>query len=308
LLEGVGGAVGKTVGVTGVDMIARRELLKSAAMMAAGRALSASDATQLHFGCQTNAWPIAARDFANVLAVIRKIKDYGYDGFETGFANVEGQFGHAAAEARRQIGAIGARFFGVHIFLTQYDSETHVAPPELYERVAAGGAKLGAERLILSGTPPADEAGRKRKAEALNRAGAFAAKLGLKLSYHNHGPEVQQNGAELEFLMRETNPAEVWFLLDAGHAFEAGADVLELVRRYHGRLTGMHLRDFKNGEQVPLGSGDFPLQAVAEAIRQTGWSGWVLNEEERLTSKPGDSAVKPACDALFRAFGRQSKL
>jgi sugar phosphate isomerase/epimerase len=66
----------------------------------------------------------------------------------------------------------------------------------------------------------------------------------------------------------------------------------------------MHLRDYKNGEQVPLGGGDFPLQAVVEVIRQTGWSGWVLNEEERLTSRPGDSAVKPARDALFKAFER----
>jgi sugar phosphate isomerase/epimerase len=274
-------------------------------MAAAGRTLFA--APQLHLGCQTNAWPIAARDFSSVLAVLRKVKDYGYDGFETGFANVEGQFDGAAA-AKRQLDRIGLRFFGVHIFLAQYDPATFVAAPELYERVAAGGAKLGAERLILSGAPPADDAGRKRKAEALNRAGAFAAKLGLSLAYHNHGPEVEHNGVEIEFLLRETDPSKVSFLLDAGHAFDAGADVPAFIRRHHKRLAGMHLRDFKNGEQVPLGSGDFPLQAVAQAIRQTGWSGWVLNEEERLTSKPGDAAVKPARDALFRAFGRQSKL
>ena len=287
-------------------MLARRDLLKSLPVFAASRMLGAAD-TQLHFGCQTNAWPINARDFASVLAVIQKIHDYGYDGFETGFANVQGQFDNAA-EAKQRIDAIGARFFGVHIFLAQYDPATHVAPAELYERVAAGGAKLGAERLILSGSPPADDAERKRKAEALNRAGAFAAKLGLALAYHNHGPEVEHGGAEIEFLLRETDSANVWFLLDAGHAFHAGADVPAFVRRHYKRLAGMHLRDFKNGGQVPLGSGDFPLQAVAEAIRETGWSGWVLNEEERPASKPGDSAVKPARDALFRAFGRRSNL
>ena len=280
----------------------RRDFLKAAAAMAAGRAFGAGSAG-LHFGCQTNAWAIDARDFGDVLAVIRKIGEYGYEGFETGFANVQGQFGRAA-EARRQIDATGARFFGVHIFLTRYDAQTCVAPADLYERVAAGGAKLGAERLILSGAPPADEAGRTKKAEALNRAGAFAAKLGMKLAYHNHGPEVQDNGAEMEFLLRETDPARVWWLMDAGHAFHAGADVPALIRRHRERIAGMHLRDFKNGEQVPLGSGDFPLQAVAEAIRSTGWSGWLLNEEERPTSKPGDSAVKPARDAMFRAFGK----
>lgn len=284
-------------------MLDRRELLKSAAFIAAGRSMFAGVAGQIHFGCQTNAWAINPRDFANVLGVIQKIKNYGYEGFETGFANVQGQFEHAA-EAKRQIDAIGARFFGVHIFLLQYDPVTSVAPAELYERVGAGGAKLGAERLILSGTPPRDDAGKKRKVEALNRAGAFAAGLGLKLAYHNHAAEAKNNCAELEYLMQGTDPAKVWFLLDAGHAFEGGGDVPAIIRRHHARLTGIHLRDFKNGEQVPLGSGDFPLKAVVEAIRQTGWSGWVLNEEERLTSKPGDSAVKPASEAMFKAFGK----
>lgn len=270
-------------------------------MAAIGRALRAS--APVRFGCQTNAWAIDPRDFGNVLAVIRKIRDYGYEGFETGFANAQGQFDRAG-EARKQIEGIGIRFFGVHIFLMQYDAATSVAPAELYERVGRGGASLGAERLILSGAPPQDEAGRKRKADALNRAGGFAAGLGMKLAYHNHGPEVQQKGAEFEFLVRETDPAKVGFLLDAGHAFEAGADPVALIRRHHDRIVGMHLRDFKGGEQVPLGMGDFPLSGVANVVRETGWDGWVLNEEERLTSKPGDSAVKPAHEALFRAFGK----
>lgn len=286
-------------------MIDRRDFLKASAMLASGHALFAKGLSDVHVGCQTNAWRIDAREFSNVLDVIRKIKNYGYEGFETGFANVQGQFGHPV-EAKKQIEDIGIRFFGVHIFLNQYDPETFVAGSAMYEKIAEGGAKLGAERLILSGAPPPDEAGRKRKAEALNRAGAFAQKLGLTLAYHNHGPEVENHGAEIEFLLRETDPAKVWFLLDAGHAFHAGADVPAFIRKHYRRLAAMHLRDYKNGDQVPLGSGDFPLKAVVEAIRQTGWKGWVLNEEERLTSKPGDAAVKPARDALFHALGKEA--
>ena len=285
-------------------MIDRRDFLKAGAMMAGGRALFAKGLSDVHVGCQTNAWRIDAREFSNVLDVIQKIKNYGYEGFETGFANVQRQFGRAA-EAKKQIADIGIRFFGVHIFLNQYDPETFVAGSAMYEKIAEGGAKLGAERLILSGAPPPDEAGRKRKADALNRAGAFAQKLGLTLAYHNHGPEVENHGAEIEFLLRETDPAKVWFLLDAGHAFHAGADVPAFIRKHYRRLAAMHLRDYKNGDQVPLGSGDFPLHAVIETIRQTGWKGWVLNEEERLSSKPGDSAVKPARDALFHALGKE---
>jgi sugar phosphate isomerase/epimerase len=283
-------------------MTSRREVLLSAAGLAAGRVLRAAQPMNVHLGCQTNAWAIDPRDFSNVLAIVRKIKDYGYQGFETGFANVQTQFDNPAG-AKGKLDAIGLKFIGVHIFLNQYDGATRVAPPELYERVAAGGAKLGAERLILSGTPPEDQAGRNRKAEALNRAGAFAQKLGLKLAYHNHGPEFANHGQEIEFLLRETDPARVWFLVDAGHAFRAGADIPGFIRKHHRRLTGLHIRDTKDGRETPLGTGEFPLEAVSAAIREAGWSGWVINEEERVGGKPGDDAVKPARDALFRIFG-----
>jgi sugar phosphate isomerase/epimerase len=286
-------------------MTSRREVLLAAAGLAAGRVLTAAQAMNVHLGCQTNAWAIDPRDFNNVLAIIRKVKDYGYEGFETGFANVQTQFDNPA-EARTKLDAIGLKFIGVHIFLTQYDAATHVATPELYERVAAGGALLGAERLILSGSPPEDDAGRKRKAEALNRSGAFAQKLGLKLAYHNHGPEFANNGEEIEFLLSETNPSLVWFLIDAGHAFRAGADIPAFIRKHYQRLTGLHIRDTRNGKETPLGTGDFPLKAVAAAIRETGWSGWVINEEERVGGKPGDEAIKPARDALFRVFGAKA--
>src|ERR1039458_5214663 len=283
-------------------MTSRREVLLAAAGLAAGRGLWAAGRAKVHLGCQTNAWAIDPRDFSNVLAVIRKVKDYGYDGFETGFANVQTQFDNPAA-AKASLDAMGLKFIGVHIFLNQYDPATNVAPAELYECVATGGAKLGAERLILSGTPPQDQAGRKRKAEALNRAGAFAQKLGLKLAYHNHGPEFANRGEEIEFLIRETDPARVWFLMDAGHAFRAGADIPGFIRKHHPRITGLHIRDTKDGKETPLGTGEFPLEAVAAAIRETGWSGWAINEEERAGGKPGDEAVKPARDALFRVFG-----
>jgi inosose dehydratase len=277
----------------------RRDLLKSAAILAADASMASPKDTTVHLGCQTNAWPIDAHDFSNVLSVIQRIRDYGYEGFETGFANVQGQFDHAA-DAKRKLASIGIKFFGVHIFLTEYDPETRIAPAGLYERVATGAASLGAERLILSGAPAGS--GVKQKTAALNQAGIFASKARLKLVYHNHSPEFETNRAEIEALIGGTDPANVGFLLDAGHAFRAGADVPAFIRKHSARLVGMHLRDFKNSEQVPLGAGEFPLAAVVAAVKQSGWSGWVLNEEERLTSKPGDTAVKPAHDALFRAL------
>lgn len=74
---------------------------------------------------------------------------------------------------------------------------------------------------------------------------------------------------------------------------------------HRARIAGMHLRDFKGERQVPFGQGEVDWKPLAAAVAQTGWSGWVLAEEARADgSKPGESAVAPAREALRAFFGR----
>jgi inosose dehydratase len=254
---------------------------------------------KIRLGCQANAWAIEPGRPETLFASLREIAELGFSGFEVGFRNVM-QLGDAKEELARE--RQGLALFGVHIFLHEYDAATCVPPVELAREVAEIGAELGAERLIVSGGPAghATEA----KAAALNELGERARRFGLGFAYHNHGPEMRGAEPEIEVLLRRTDPALVGLLLDAGHAFRAGIDVAEFAGRHAGRLTGVHLRDFQNGQQVPLGDGDFPLDAVARALREKSWSGWVLAEEEREDgSKLGLSVMKPARLALERAFG-----
>ncbi|SRR5579884_3671587 len=288
-------------------MHSRRVFLQTMAAVSGATALRARDFPNVKLGAQTNAWPVNPADLSTFFAVLDKIKAYGFDGFETGFANLRSRF-QSPQETKQRIEATQLQFFGIHIFLPHYDPDTHIAPASLYEEVARGGSALGAQRLILSGAPVSNESGLDepaltRKIAALNRAGRFAQSVGMRMAaYHNHAPEFARNGAEIVALMRETDPAAVGFLLDAGHAYEAGTDVPDFFSRHHQRIIGLHLRDYKSGEQVPLGSGTFPLQQLASAIERARWQGWILCEEERLKSKPGDAAMRPARDALFRVF------
>ncbi len=270
--------------------------------MGMGAAPLAASPAHIVLGCQTNAWPVDPQRFDSLIAVLGKIRELGFAGFETGFRNVQSQAGDPAG-ARQRIQSTGLQFFGVHIFLLEYDPQTHVAPAELYQKVAETGAALGAQRLILSGGAASTEAELVRKATALDGAGTFARKLGLQLAYHNHDKEFRNAGWEIRWLMRRTNPELTSFLVDAGHAFQGGADVPAFLDEAHPRITGLHLRDYRNGKQVPLGSGDFPLPEVAATLKRIGWQGWVLAEEEREDgSKPAEQAVGPAMAALRKYF------
>lgn len=269
--------------------------------------------TGVKLGCQTNAWRIDPRDFASLLTVLAKLKELGFDGFETGFRNIQPQFSNIA-QARTQIEKIGLQFFGCHIFLDKYDEQTKIAPMDLIKTVADGAAAFGAQRLIVSGgglikDGKVEAEALKRKGAGLDAAAKYCKSKGLKLAYHNHGPEFQNGGLEIKGLLKHTDPALVSFLLDCGWAWRGGINVPQFFAQHHKRIAGLHLRDFKgdfkSDVQIPLGQGDFPLQQLANVIKQVKWQGWALNEEERLNGdKPGEAAVAPAKATLDKVFGR----
>jgi inosose dehydratase len=125
----------------------------------------------------------------------------------------------------------------------------------------------------------------------------------LPLAYHNHWWEFQSKVGEIEALYAETDPALVSFLLDAGHAYRGGADLPAFLGKHHARIIALHLRDYDNGKQVPLGAGSFPLAEIAATLKHLDWKGWVLNEEEREDgTKLGLTVMEPAFEALQKAF------
>jgi inosose dehydratase len=253
-------------------------------------------------GAQTNAWRVDPQRFDSLLETLAEIRRIGFAGFETSYRNLQSQAGQPEA-ARKQIESTGLQFAGVHIFLGRYDEQTLIAPRDLYEQVATLGGALGAQRLVLSGRAAEDADALARKVDALNRAGEFAKQHGLRLAYHNHGAEFGNGGKEIDGLLRQTDPALVRFLIDAGHASRSGSDVAAFLAAHASRIDGLHVRDARDGQAVPLGQGTFPITEIAAALRAKNWQGWVLAEEERLDgSKPGNAAMEPAITALRKAF------
>ncbi len=294
---------------TRISLSRRRFIAASASGLLATSTSRVLAKGTLHVGCQTNAWAINPADFSSLLSVLNTIKRIGFEGFETSFHNVERQFGNAV-EARAKIEKTGLQFFGVHIFLgNQYDPQTSIPPMKLIAQVADGGKKLGAERVIVSGASvtangKVDADALRRKVAGLNSAGAYCRKNGLGFCYHNHSAEFMAGGEEMSQLVGKTDPRLVDFLIDAGHAYQAHADVPAFFTRHAHRIVAFHLRDSKNGQEVVLGQGDFDYRALAKAINAAGWSGWILSEEERLSGvKLGESATRPAREYIRRVFG-----
>ncbi len=293
----------------------RREFLGAIGAIAGGGALvscglsvaqaqESKAASGIRFGTQTNAYAIDPKNFDTFLAALEKVRAVGFEGFETGFRNVMGQFA-SPEDARAKIAGTGLTFFGIHIFLPHemYDTTTLIAPSSLYEKVAEGGRSLGARNLIVSGAAASDTSQLKAKVAGLNAAGSYCKSLGLGFAYHNEEPESGSKLNELEVLTTQTDPQTVKFLFDVGHLFNVGGDVVAFIGKHHERILGLHLRDYKDHQQVVLGTGDLPLAEIARTLERLHWKGWVETEEERLDGiKHGDEYLRPAFAAMKEAF------
>jgi sugar phosphate isomerase/epimerase len=276
----------------------RRRFL--AASLSAGIAAFGSQ-EGVRVGCQANAWPLKEGDFDQLLGVVRKIRELGYVGFECNIRFVWGQFDRAR-KARRQLEATGMQFIGAHMSMQQAMSEE-------FSRWAAGLTQLGANYIVMSGHGLAAD-GRfssealRAKAAQLEMLGKACKQHGIELAYHNHTAEFANHNAEVEGLVNNTSSEFVHFLIDAGHGYQAGGDPAGFLLRHSRRIVGCHIKTFRNQTiQVPLGQGDFGFEALADAIRQTDWSGWLIDEEGGGRAGGNAAAVDPDRQYIRKVFG-----
>jgi inosose dehydratase len=127
-------------------------------------------------------------------------------------------------------------------------------------------------------------------------------KRGIKLAYHYHLKLVVETAEEIAVFC-EATPPEVGLLLDTGHAYAAGADYGEILRRFGDRVTHIHLKDVRRdvldwarnndvtfnsavreGLFTVPGDGDVDFTEIGKFAR-SGYNGWVVVEAEQDPAK-----------------------
>jgi sugar phosphate isomerase/epimerase len=150
----------------------------------------------------------------------------------------------------------------------------------------------------------------KHMAAAASELGRRITGEGLKFAVHAHMWNQFENLREIDFIMQNTDPQHVWFVLDTGHITMAGIDPVALARRLGHRIVEFHLKDVKAEHRggarfrlerpdvmkdppfFPLGSGgvDFPsLKAHLDGI---GWRGWLTVELDSSPYRPPKESAR----------------
>lgn len=138
-----------------------------------------------------------------------------------------------------------------------------------------------------------------------------AARHGLRTVLHPHVGTHVERTAEVERFLADS---DLPLCLDTGHLLIGGTDPVELARRHPERIGHVHLKDVRadiaatvrTGETgymaavqqrmyVPLGDGDVDVRALVELLRDKGYTGWLVLEQDTALSD-GDPAGTPVRD------------
>ena len=191
-------------------------------------------------------------------------------------------------------------------------------------------AEVGAPVLVLAEAGDADReriAGRvrtnsprfsdedwKRFAEGANEIARRAKDMRLVTAFHPHAGTYVETPREIDELLRRTDASLVGLCLDTGHIFYGGGDPVAIARRDPKRVRHVHLKDVSReryehalareldftaavGEDVfvPVGEGAVDMKSVIGTLRDAGFDGWLIVEQDNRIV-PGSSR-QPKIDA-----------
>lgn len=215
---------------------------------------------------------------ADLEGTLREVAGIGYDGVE-----VFDLHGHTPATVAGWLDELGLTAFARHSRLETIEDQL----PAL----AAEARALGWQRLVVSYVDPSEltEATLDRLEAAATAAGA----AGLELGYHNHDAEVTQG-----FLDRL--PPDVFLELDAGWAWWAGVDPVELL----GRGPLVHIKDLRSRDSrefCAVGDGGVDFARLVPAAVEARVE-WLIVEQDASDGSPLEDAAR-SYRALQRLLG-----
>ena len=211
----------------------------------------------------------AAKDVAGSL---KKIAGIGYQGVE--FA---GYYDTKAEDLRKIMDDNGLVCCGTHTGLnTLLGAE--------FKKTVEFNKTLGNKFLIVpSGLEHALETkdGALMTAHLMNELADKAAEHGMLVGYHAHAGDVKTIGDTTPWdrFFSQTKK-EVVMQVDTGNCLSGGGDPVELLKRYPGRATTVHLKTFGGNHDTVIGDDDVKWADVFEACETVGGTEWYIVEHE----------------------------
>ena len=256
--------------------------------------------------------------------VLAAIAGAGYEGTELG---PPGYLGDRSSLRERFVGnglALAGGYIPIRFSEPEHweeDLAAMAATLDLFDAADGSGAR---PVLADAGSPerqanpgrgrPLDDGGWARLGEGVARAADLARGRGFEPTFHHHTATFVETPREIERLLELT---DVGLLLDTGHLALGGGDAVAALRDWRDRIDHVHVKDYsravlesvladradmeeawRRGVFVELGTGDVDLDAFFRALADSGYSGWLVVEQDRIPRPEED--VSEAIEAQRR--------
>lgn len=149
--------------------------------------------------------------------------------------------------------------------------------------------------------------------EGLEALGELAHEKDMEIVYHHHMGTGVQTTAEIDRLMKETDPTKVSLLFDTGHLVFSGENPLQIYKAYQDRIKHIHFKDIrdtvtqevkaennsflsavKQGAFTVPGDGVIDFKPIMSEIEKANYTGWIVVEAEQdpAVANPFEYALK----------------
>ena len=261
-------------------------------------------------GCQTYTWEMLGDRWEGTPDdILDLVSDAGYDGIE--FSNT--MIGSYYRAPDRLSASLGARNLELAAFAFAADGFTD---PATYERDLAGAEQalafartMGAPLCLAGPAAPTRDEYERSFAQAVRfyRAVAergTAAGVSVCVHPHSHFGSLVESADEYDALLAQTADSGLMFNPDCGHIVRSGTALLPLLRRHRDRIVHVHIKDADAaGNWKALGDGRIEWPVVFGFLRDSGYTGWIVAEEESEAAFADQAAAVRGNRAYLRGLG-----
>lgn len=184
-----------------------------------------------------------------------------------------------------------------------YMRPINIHAPEKLERSLADlehvidlAGELGVGRIVFSPLIPREPYDYRLLADGCARLARRIGNREIDICLENHHNWPLSTAEDYERLLEIGLPERVGFTVDTGHFYASGVDVPAFVRKHRDRVRHVHIKDHDAKGSVELGTGETPLPAIFDALREIGYDGYCSVEVEI----EGATDMVPVITSAFR--------
>jgi sugar phosphate isomerase/epimerase len=236
-------------------------------------------------------WMVRDAFKADPYGTIRMLAELGYKELE--YANLD-SLPIAPAELRKACDAVGIKIPAGH-----FNPPIFANTPDTVKSIAS---TLGCKYVINSWIDEKERTkdGYYKQAEWFNRLGKDMRASGFHYGFHNHDFEFQKKDGDktgMDILFQNTDAKLVDFELDMHWVVAGGADNVEVIKKYPGRIKTCHVKDrTADGKMANVGEGVIPWGEIFKHYKTAGIEHFFVEHDQ--PDAPIRSAAKSSIDWL----------